>query len=39
MASNYNAALKPAIIFVKDGQARVVRRRETYEDLLRNEMA
>src|SRR5581483_343549 len=30
MASNYNAALKPAIVLVKDGQARLLRRRETY---------
>jgi diaminopimelate decarboxylase len=34
MASNYNAALKPAIVFVADGKARLVRRRETYADLL-----
>lgn len=34
MASNYNAALKPAIIFVSDGKARLVRRRESYADLL-----
>jgi diaminopimelate decarboxylase len=34
MASNYNAALKPAVIAVKDGKARLVRRRETYADLL-----
>jgi diaminopimelate decarboxylase len=38
MASNYNAALRPAIVFVKDGAARLVRRRETYEDLLRAEL-
>ncbi len=38
MASNYNAALRPAIVFVKDGAARLVRRRETYEDLLRTEL-
>ena len=38
MASNYNAALRPAIVFVQDGQARLVRRRETYEDLLRAEV-
>ena len=37
MASNYNGALRPAILFVKDGEARLVRRRETYEDLLRAE--
>jgi diaminopimelate decarboxylase len=34
MASNYNMASRPAIIFVKDGASRLVRRRETYADLL-----
>lgn len=34
MASNYNGALRPPIVFVKDGDARVVVRRETYDDLL-----
>lgn len=34
MASNYNMALKPAVVVVKDGRARVIRRRETYTDLL-----
>ncbi len=38
MASNYNASLRPAIVFVRDGQARLVRRRETYDDLLRCEL-
>ena len=38
MSSNYNAALRPAIVFVKDGTARLVRRRETYEDLVRSEV-
>lgn len=33
MASNYNLSLRPAVIFVRDGQARLVRRREAYEDL------
>jgi diaminopimelate decarboxylase len=33
MASNYNASLKPPVVLVKDGQARLIRRRETYEDL------
>lgn len=35
MASNYNAYLRPAIVMVKDGAARLIRRRETYEDLMR----
>src|SRR4051795_4959016 len=33
MASNYNALPRPPVIFCKDGNARVVIRRETYEDL------
>ena len=37
MASNYNMSLRPAVVVVNDGQARLVRRRETYEDLLRPE--
>jgi diaminopimelate decarboxylase len=35
MASNYNKVPRPAIVFVKDGSARVVVRRETFDDLLR----
>ena len=38
MASNYNLIPRPAIVMVKDGQARVIRRRETYEDLMRNDL-
>ena len=34
MSSNYNMALRPAVVFVKDGQATLSRRRETYGDLL-----
>ena len=34
MASNYNAIPRPAIVMVKDGDARLIRRRETYEDLM-----
>jgi diaminopimelate decarboxylase len=34
MASNYNAVPRPPVIFCKDGDARVVVRRETYDDLL-----
>jgi diaminopimelate decarboxylase len=34
MSNNYNGALKPAIVFVGDGDARLVTRRETYDDLL-----
>jgi len=34
LASNYNGALRPPVIFCRNGQARVVVRRETYADLL-----
>jgi diaminopimelate decarboxylase len=33
MANNYNAIPRPPVIFCADGEARVVVRRETYEDL------
>lgn len=35
MASNYNKLPRPAVVFVSDGRARTVVRRETEEDLLR----
>jgi diaminopimelate decarboxylase len=35
MASNYNKVPRPAVLFVRDGDARVVVRRETFEDLTR----
>jgi diaminopimelate decarboxylase len=38
MASNYNQALRPAVVLVKDGVARLIRRRETYEDLVVTEV-
>jgi diaminopimelate decarboxylase len=34
MASNYNHLLRPPVVAVRDGTARVVVRRETEEDLL-----
>jgi len=34
MANNYNGVPRPPVIFAKDGDARVVVRRETYEDLV-----
>ncbi len=33
MASNYNGQPRPAVVFLRDGEARVVTRREAYEDL------
>jgi diaminopimelate decarboxylase len=34
MSSNYNATPRPAAVLVRDGEARIIRRRETIEDLL-----
>ena len=33
MANNYNGVPRPPVIFCSDGQARVVVRRETLDDL------
>ena len=38
MASNYNKIPKPAVVMVKDNSARLICRRESYEDLLRNDV-
>lgn len=38
MASNYNRLPRPPVIMVKDGKARVAVRRESYEDLIRNDL-
>ncbi len=35
MASNYNKVPRPPVVFVRDGEARVVVRRETLDDLVR----
>ena len=37
MASNYNRVPRPAVVFVNDGRARLVLRRETFDDLARLE--
>jgi diaminopimelate decarboxylase len=38
MASNYNGIPRPAVVMVRDGSARVIRRRETLDDLLTAEI-
>lgn len=38
MASNYNRLRKPAVIFVENGKSKVVVKRETYEDIIRNDV-
>ncbi|MBI3959152.1 MAG: diaminopimelate decarboxylase [Chloroflexi bacterium] len=34
MSSNYNGALRPAVVWLQDGQAQLIQRRETVEDLV-----
>ena len=38
MSSNFNSRLKPAEVLVKDGKAQLIRRRDEFEDLLRNQV-
>lgn len=38
MASNYNRIPRPAIVMVKDGKSRVIVKRESYEDIVRNDV-
>ncbi|MFQ5555210.1 MAG: diaminopimelate decarboxylase [Acidimicrobiia bacterium] len=38
MGSNYNMVLRPAVVFAAGGEARLVVRRETYDDLLAREV-
>lgn len=38
MASNYNRIGRPAVVFVKNGTARLTVKRETYEDIIKNDV-
>lgn len=38
MSSNYNRIPKPAVVMVKDSHARLVCKRETYEDIIKNDV-
>ncbi|MGZ3880450.1 MAG: diaminopimelate decarboxylase [Flavisolibacter sp.] len=38
MSSNYNSRYKPAEVLVKDGEALLIRKRDEFEDLLRNQL-
>jgi diaminopimelate decarboxylase len=38
MSSNYNLAPRPAVVLVNEGRSRLIRRRETYADMLQNEI-
>ena len=39
MASNYNLNPRPPMVLVRDGQSRLIRRRESYEDLMLCDLA
>lgn len=38
MSSNYNKIPKPSVVMVKDNEARLICKRESYEDLLKNDI-
>ena len=38
MSNNYNKAPRPAVVFVKDGKSTLSIKRESYEDLIRNDV-
>lgn len=38
MSSNFNSRLKPAEVLVKDGEALLIRQRDAFEDLLKNQI-
>ncbi len=39
MSSNYNGSRKPAVLLLEKGQARLIQRRETIEDLMRRDVS
>ena len=38
MSSNYNRLPKPAVVMIKDGNSRIVVKRETYDDVVKNDI-
>jgi diaminopimelate decarboxylase len=38
MSSNFNSRLKPAEVLVKEGKAMLIRKRDEFEDLLKNQL-
>ena len=38
MSSNYNGARRPAVLWIEDGNAKLIVKRETTQDLLKNQM-
>ncbi|MDE3143962.1 MAG: diaminopimelate decarboxylase, partial [Bacteroidota bacterium] len=38
MSSNFNSRFKPAEVLVKDGNMHLIRRRDNFDDLLKNQI-
>ena len=38
MSSNYNRVPRPEVLMVKDGSIRTIIKRETYEDVVKNDI-
>jgi diaminopimelate decarboxylase len=38
MASNYNSRYRPAEVFIVNGKAELIRKRESFDDLMRNQV-
>ena len=38
MSSNYNRLQKPAVVFVNNGESRIAVKRETLDDIIRNDI-
>lgn len=38
MASNYNRVPRPAVVMIKDGKPRLIIKRESYEDMVKNDI-
>ena len=38
MASNYNRVPRPAVVMIKDGKPRIIIKRESYEDMVKNDI-
>ena len=37
MASNYNRVPRPPVIMIKNGEPKIIVKRETYEDIIKND--
>ena len=39
MSSNYNGALRPAVVWLEEGLSRLIQRRQTIDDLLNRDLS